>query len=258
MSIGSIPLNAPLASAQSPSSMITAGSASSSPPASAAASSDPSGFLSALGAPSSGTPTSAAASQEDQFLKLLVAQLQHQDPLTPQDGSAFVAQLAQFASLEQSATMNQHLANLETEQASGMRTGYANLVGKTITAKTTGLDVPPPAGSSLSINLGSNAQSVEVDIVDPATGKTVRTMQLGAEPSGKVQLPFDGMDDSGQPLPNGHYKIAIQAKGSDGSAVTANADIQGTIGSIDFNGGNVNFHLGSLILSPGDIESIDQ
>ena len=53
-----------------------------------------------------------AAPDKTEFLKLLVTQLQHQDPLQPQDGTAFVAQLAQFSSLEQLIGINQNIALL--------------------------------------------------------------------------------------------------------------------------------------------------
>ena len=49
---------------------------------------------------------------KDAFMNLLVTQLQHQDPTQPQDNSAFVAQLAQFSSLEQLQTANQTLSQI--------------------------------------------------------------------------------------------------------------------------------------------------
>lgn len=64
---------------------------------------------------SGGQPTAQAASggaDRDTFLKLLVEQLKHQDPLAPQDGAQFVAQLAQFNSLDQLITINQRLEQL--------------------------------------------------------------------------------------------------------------------------------------------------
>ena len=52
-------------------------------------------------ASSSTAPVSEGASERNMFMSLLVAQLKNQDPLAPQDGAAFVAQLAQFNSLDQ-------------------------------------------------------------------------------------------------------------------------------------------------------------
>ena len=49
---------------------------------------------------------------KDAFLNLLVTQMQHQDPTEPMDNSAFIAQLAQFSSLEQLQQMNQSLATI--------------------------------------------------------------------------------------------------------------------------------------------------
>jgi len=55
------------------------------------------------------TGSNAPLASEDTFLQLLVAQLKNQDPLQPQDGSAFVAQLAQFSNLDQSIGARQDL-----------------------------------------------------------------------------------------------------------------------------------------------------
>jgi flagellar hook assembly protein FlgD len=57
-------------------------------------------------------PTAARGMGQDAFLKLLVEQLKHQDPLSPQDSAQFVAQLAQFNSLEQLISINARLGEL--------------------------------------------------------------------------------------------------------------------------------------------------
>lgn len=58
------------------------------------------------------TPTKNSTPDQETFLKLLVAQLKNQDPLAPQDGTQFVAQLAQFSSLDQLININQQLGEL--------------------------------------------------------------------------------------------------------------------------------------------------
>ena len=76
---------------------------------------------SATPAPSStATPTTQQPgldplASEDTFLKLFVAQLQNQDPMNPQDGTQFVAQLAQFSTLEQTMQMSTDLSSIRTD-----------------------------------------------------------------------------------------------------------------------------------------------
>jgi flagellar basal-body rod modification protein FlgD len=57
----------------------------------------------------------SALANEDTFLKLLVAQLQNQDPLQPQDGTQFVSQLAQFSNLEQNLAMRSDMDAIKTQ-----------------------------------------------------------------------------------------------------------------------------------------------
>ncbi len=65
--------------------------------------------------------TNAPGTEKDMFLKLLVAQLKNQDPLAPQDGTAFVAQLAQFNSLDQLMAIRQAMDALNTNLTSTKR-----------------------------------------------------------------------------------------------------------------------------------------
>jgi flagellar basal-body rod modification protein FlgD len=73
--------------------------------------------------PTSTAPTSSSDSadgvSENEFLQLLVAQIQYQDPTNPTDSTAFVTQLAQFSSLEQLVAIHGDLDNLTQSGASG-------------------------------------------------------------------------------------------------------------------------------------------
>jgi flagellar basal-body rod modification protein FlgD len=77
-----------------------------------------SGSSSSSSGSSAATSMGGVAPNEETFLKLLVAQLKNQDPLSPTDGTQFVAQLAQFSSLEQLININQNVGTISSAMTS--------------------------------------------------------------------------------------------------------------------------------------------
>jgi len=197
------------------------------------------------------TATSPGGMQKDQFLKLLVAQMQHQDPLNPQDGSAFVAQLAQFSSLEQATQTNEHLIDLQTAQTAAARTALTGVVGHTVTAQTSTVEIGATGPSPLSVHLSGAATKVEAVITD-GTGKEVRRISLGASPAGEVPVAWDGKDASGKALPAGTYDVKIEASGASGE-VPASAVIQGQVTALEFANGKAVYKIGAVTVDPADI-----
>src|SRR5215216_2589471 len=152
-------------------------------------------------APVNSTTTSAAdlshalgagnkAMGRDAFLKLLVAQLKNQDPLKPQDNSAFVAELAQFSSLEQSMGVNDRLDQMMLQNQGMANSNVVNMVGQTATVK-----------GSLITTDGSVVQ------IQDASGKIVRTLDLGERPVGITKITWDGRSDDGLVQPAGTYSV---------------------------------------------------
>ena len=215
--------------------------------------------ISSIGSISSqSNPTTASSSSngvaKDEFLRLLVAQLQNQDPLTPQDGTEFVAQLAQFASLEQVAETNERLANLEAAQSANLRAGFTNLVGRTVVARTDTFAIPMKA-SSLSVDLPSSAREVTVTIVD-SNGRAVRTLELGGRELGRTNFDWDGLDDRGTPVSPGTYRMMVSATAADGSPLGASTLVTAPVDSLDFGTGQVQFRAGGASFGASDIIEI--
>jgi len=100
------------------------------------------------GTPSSSTSSvsSLSAQQaqvtEQQFLQLLVAQLQNQDPLNPMDGTQFVSQLAQFSELEQMIGVNQGVQQLVVDASGQSSSSGSNPTGSGSTGSPTGSTTP--------------------------------------------------------------------------------------------------------------------
>lgn len=133
-------------------------------------STQPSGSSGATSATGTSTSGTTAASQLDQetFLKLMVAQLRNQDPMNPTDSSQFLAQTAQFTSLEKLQQVADQSAQAFTAQ---MAFGASSLVGRTVTY--TGADGTQTTGTVSSVNFGPTGPTLGVDGVDVALEQVV-------------------------------------------------------------------------------------
>ncbi|HSB73585.1 MAG TPA: flagellar hook capping FlgD N-terminal domain-containing protein [Candidatus Methylomirabilis sp.] len=155
---------------------------------------------------------------KDDFLRLLTTQLRNQDPLNPMDNTAFVAQTAQFSSLEQLQNMNSTLQQLTTQMGGAGPASAAALLGRVVTANGSAIHLETGRQSSLTYALPGAAGSVAVQVQDE-TGKAVRTLLLGPQGGGTHQVAFDGLDDQGRPLPSGDYSFRVGATDSAGRAM---------------------------------------
>jgi flagellar basal-body rod modification protein FlgD len=194
---------------------------------------------------------------QDAFLKLLVAQLKNQDPLNPQQNYEFVAQLAQFSSLEQSVGINDRLDQLALQNQGLQNSQVVNLVGKNATVKGSivalkgsGQTVP------ISFKLDGAAKSANVVIKDQS-GRAVRTLTVGARAAGGVTVAWNGQSDSGLPQPAGPYQVTVTAKSETDAPVTLTQQSSGTIRSVSFEQGFPVLQLDTGVTAPvGDLVSV--
>jgi flagellar basal-body rod modification protein FlgD len=208
-----------------------------------------------FGQPQTQTPVDDKT-PKDEFLRLLVAQLQNQDPLEPQSGAEFVAQLAQFAQIEVGMETNARLESLEANQAAMSRTGMAALVGQQVWAQADEIRIDKPgAAPDLSVDVTGPANSVEVIIYDD-DGNEVRRLDLGPTSGGRVDVGWDGTDAKGVPVEEGGYRVEVLASGKDGASVDATASIYGLVEALEFIDGEMFFRIGDALISPSDIESV--
>lgn len=180
---------------------------------------------------------------KDTFMKLLVAQVTHQDPMKPMDDTAMVAQLAQFSALEQAETSNKTLELIAQQQMGLANSAIAGLVGKNVTIKGSTVSISDTnKASQCNFGLGASASSVKVSIVD-SNGKTVRTIDAGARPEGAVSVAWDGKDDSGIVQKAGAYSVVVEAKNADGNPIEVTQETTGMLMSVSFENGYANLHL---------------
>jgi flagellar basal-body rod modification protein FlgD len=174
---------------------------------------------------------------EQDFLKLLIAQLKDQDPLAPQDNTQFVSQLAQFSSLQAAMGTNTRLDTITSQNQGQANTQVVSLVGKLATVKgslvtASGSGIAVPVG----FTLAGQSASTNVSIQD-SSGNVIRTIPIGAHSAGLVRMSWDGRDNAGNVMPAGTYAVSVQAKTSDGSSISVAQETTGTVQSVAFDKG---------------------
>ena len=193
------------------------------------------------------------------FLKMLVAQLTNQDPLSPMDGTDFSSQLAELSSLEELQKMSGFLdSSLEANLllATSINNSMATtLIGKTVRAEADIATIGETGEATLNFQLESSATDVTIEIVDES-GHTVRTLTEKSFSEGQNSIEWDGYDDSGNRVPAGDYRIQITAKDSEGLSVKAEAILEGRVTGITYRDGIAIIMVGSQEVSLGNIIAV--
>jgi len=147
---------------------------------------------------------------QDEFLTLLVAQMQNQDPLNPTDSTEWTAQLAQYSQLEQSMNLNDTMELLVDGQKTTERLSALSLIGKeaVVEGSTFTLD-----GESADIGYKINGDVSEFDMeIQDSLGNRVATLHPSELSQGNHYLTWDGLDDNGNQMPPGDYSLVIQGQ----------------------------------------------
>lgn len=190
-------------------------------------------LASTSGSTASSTTTESSTSSlgMDSFLQLLVTQLQYQDPLDPMDDKEFVAELAQFSSLEQLTEINSGIEGLTTIGQEQQLIGAVNFIGKTIEATGTAVSVEEGEATSVTFSLPEDASTCMVNVLD-SSGNIVRTVDLGSTTAGDVEFTWDGKDYDGNTMDDGQYQVAVTATNADGDVMKVTSTMSGVVSGI--------------------------
>jgi flagellar basal-body rod modification protein FlgD len=200
------------------------------------------------GLAASRTSTASAPGQtlgKDDFLKLLITQLRNQDPLNPLDQNQFLAQTAQFTSLEHLQNIAGGIEGLSAVTAGAALTQGAALLGRTarVSARDFAYDGATPI--ALPFALDARAAQVALDVQD-ASGATVRRLSTGVVDAGASSVTWDGLDGSGRPMAAGTYTYRVSALGDGGGAGPRAVVAEGVVDGLELRGTSVVYRLGTL------------
>ncbi len=184
----------------------------------------------------SNTPQPKTEMDQDDFLTILVAQLTHQDPLSPMEDTDMTSQLAEFSSLEQLTNINNNITGLGNSMAQSDMLSAVSFIGKEVKAEGYKVSVTDGNVSSIYYGFGEPVSSIKMNIYDPE-GAIVRTVELGSKEKGSYQYQWDGKNDAGETLPDGLYGIGVLGEDKDGKHVMVQTEISGRVDAVVNEGG---------------------
>ena len=197
---------------------------------------------------------------KDDFLNLLVTQLRYQDPMEPLQDSDFVAQLAQFSSLEQLSNINTSLG-YSTQLDYVLSQTIANtmattIIGKEVVAEGNSIYHKYDEDSRISFDLNADAHNVEVKIYNEA-GTLIRTITEQDLEQGMNHITWDGKDSSGSNVAGGDYTFEVTAKDSSDEAVGVETRLVGIVESVRYEDGQGYLIVGGRQIDMSDIIEIN-
>ncbi len=201
------------------------------------------------------TVTDSPVLGKDDFLHLLITQLQNQDPLNPAESTEFTAQLAQFSSLEQLSNVNDNLVQLQNLETSTNNSQAVSLLGKEITANGNYLKLANGTPTDCEFRLDREADTVVVNIYDH-TNEFVKTFEGENLSAGQHTLIWDGTDRNGNPANDGDYTFEIMAVDANGKAVNATAYFTGTVDTVTFENSTPFLISGDQKIPLGDVKQV--
>jgi flagellar basal-body rod modification protein FlgD len=194
---------------------------------------------------------------KDDFLNLLVTQLQHQDPLNPAESTEFTAQLAQFSSLEQLNNINDNLKNMELFQASVTNSQAVSYIGREITSRGNGVQLESGQPAECQFELEANAALAVISVYN-ANGGFVKSFETGPLDSGRQSAVWDGTDRNGNPVSEGLYRFEVQAVDADNKALSVTPLMSAVVTGVSFKNQTASLITGLETIAIDDVIAVSE
>jgi flagellar basal-body rod modification protein FlgD len=194
---------------------------------------------------------------KDAFLRLLTTQLQHQDPLNPMENSEFVAQLAQFSSLEQLQGLSAGMESLYMVNMSMNNAALTGLIGKDVVANGDTFHYSGSGDEVIHYDAATSATSSTLTITN-SDGVVVASVELGALPEGAGSYTWNGKDQNGQVVPEGDYTFTVEATDAAGESVEVTEQMVGRIDGMDLSSGSPMLTIDGVPVDLASVQSLEE
>jgi flagellar basal-body rod modification protein FlgD len=197
---------------------------------------------------SSGSSTANSASSlgtlgGTDFITLMLAQLQNQDPTSPVDSNTFLTQLAQLSEVQGISSLNTNFGALSTSLTSNQAMQASSLLGhQALVSSSTATLASAGAAVTGAVNVPQNTSQVTLSITD-SSGALVSQINLGAQSAGLANFSWNGTTGGGSQAPAGTYTLTAQYAGATSGSAAATTLVSGTVESVSMGAGSTGLTL---------------
>jgi flagellar basal-body rod modification protein FlgD len=198
------------------------------------------------------TALTSLSSNFNDFLRMLMTQLQNQDPTSPMDTNQFTSELVQFSSVEQQINTNTSLTQLIQLTQAGEVMQASAMTGKKVTVSSD--HVPLQNGQGTIQFATAAAEPVDIAIYDANGNKLSDNMMMSVK--GTNTWTWNGTTSNGSSLPDGSYKVAVVAANTDGTTSAVTTSVIGTATGVQSQSSGMQLELGALTVPFSQVQSV--
>jgi flagellar basal-body rod modification protein FlgD len=176
------------------------------------------------------------------FLTLMLAQLQNQDPTSPVDSNTFLTQLAQLSEVQGITSLNTNFSTLSSSLTSNQALQASSLLGHQALVNSSTATLAAGTAVSGAVNVPQTTSQVTLSITD-ASGALVSQINLGAQPAGLANFSWNGTMGNGSQAPAGTYTLTAQYAGATSGSTAATTLVNGTVESVSMSAGSTGLTL---------------
>ena len=191
---------------------------------------------------------------KDDFMTLLLVELQHQDPTEPMDSEKILTQTSQLAGLEASENTNVALEDLANSLKSSQDFSTIGSIGKTADLGSDAIALDKGTSSSFEMYFPEDVEAGTISITD-LDGNQVATIEVGTNASGVYQFDWDGLNAAGNPAESGIYRVNADYSNPSGEKFQTRLGTY-PIESVRFEGGETLVKVGSSYIPSSQIVEI--
>jgi len=200
----------------------------------------------------------ASASQsmleKDDFLKLLMTELQHQDPTDPMNSDKILSQTSQLATMESAQNTQEALEKLSSSLSNNRDFSTISAIGKTADLGSGEIKLPQEGQTDFDIYFPEDIKSGQISIQD-SDGNVIKTVSLQEQAGGVLNFKWDGTNNNGEQVQSGAYYANAQYLNQDGQQRQTRVGTY-PISSVKFDEGKTFLRLGSDYVSLDKVKEI--